>query len=234
MDLGARDPGSVSAAPAVVLLSGGMDSAVAAALALREGPIACLHFTYGQRTARRERRSFDFVAAALGCARTRVIEMPYLGWMGGSALTDRGIEVPAADLQRRDIPPTYVPFRNAQFLSAAVAWAETLEAHAVVYGAVEEDGSGYPDCRGIFVEAFNRLIAAGARAGGALRVEAPLLHRRKSEIVRLGLEAGAPLHLTWSCYLEEEVACGECDSCALRLRGFREAGATDPIPYKKR
>jgi len=221
------------ARPAVVLLSGGMDSAVAAALARRDGPIACLHFAYGQRTARRERRSFDLVAAALSASLTRVFDLAYLGQIGGSALTDHGISVPAADLERPGIPPTYVPFRNAQFLSAAVGWAELLRARSIVYGAVEEDGSGYPDCRGVFVEAFNRLIATGARAGEALRVEAPLLHMRKSEIVRLGLETGAPFHLTWSCYQDEQLACGGCDSCALRRRGFREAGVSDPIPYRR-
>ncbi len=210
-----------------------MDSAVAAALSLRRGPIACLHFTYGQRTAGRERRSFEFVAAALGAAERRVVDMTHLGSMGGSALTDRGIGVPQADLGRRGVPATYVPFRNAQFLAAAAAWAEVLGAATIVYGAVEEDGSGYPDCRGVFVEAFNRLIEAGTRAGAELRVEAPLLHKRKSEIVKMGIELGAPLHLTWSCYQDEEMACGCCDSCALRLRGFQEAGAIDPIPYRK-
>jgi 7-cyano-7-deazaguanine synthase len=210
-----------------------MDSTVATALARRDGPIACLHVSYGQRTAARERRSFEAVASVLGAVRRRVVDFPHLGAIGGSALTDRGIAVPAADMQRREIPPTYVPFRNAQFLAAAVAWAETLDARVIVYGAVEEDGSGYPDCRGVFVEAFNRLIEAGSRAGAALRVEAPLLHRRKAEIVRLGLSVGAPFDLTWSCYQDEEEACGTCDSCALRLRGFKEAGAVDPIPYAR-
>lgn len=219
--------------PVVVLLSGGMDSTVAAALARRDGPIACLHFSYGQRTAARERRSFEAVASVLGAVERRVVDFSHLGALGGSALTDRRIAVPGADLQRREIPPTYVPFRNAQFLAAAVAWAETLKARAIVYGAVQEDSSGYPDCRGVFVEAFNRLIETGSRAGAALRVEAPLLDRRKAEIVRLGLSAGAPFDLTWSCYQEEEEACGTCDSCVLRLRGFKEAGATDPIPYRQ-
>jgi len=217
----------------VVLLSGGMDSTVAAALARREGSIACLHFTYGQRTAARERRSFGLVAGVLGAVERRIIYLPHLGSFGGSALTDRSLDVPDADPARVGVPATYVPFRNAQFLAAAVAWAETLQAQAVVYGAVEEDGSGYPDCRGVFVDAFNRLVETGTKVGAELRVEAPLLHRRKSEIIRLGLELGVPFHLTWSCYQDEEVACGRCDSCALRLRGFREAGATDPLPYRK-
>jgi 7-cyano-7-deazaguanine synthase len=224
----------MSAGPiTVVLLSGGMDSAVAASLARRRGPIACLHFTYGQRTAGRERRSFEAVAAELQASERRVIDFTHLGALGGSALTDRRLEVPAADLERGGIPSTYVPFRNAQFLSAATAWAEVLGAREIVYGAVEEDGSGYPDCRGVFVDAFNRLIEAGTRAGAGLRVEAPLLHRRKAEIVRLGMDLKTPFHLTWSCYQDEEEACGACDSCALRLRGFREAGAADPLPYRR-
>lgn len=210
-----------------------MDSAVAASLARREGSLACLHFTYGQRTADRERRSFDAVAEDLHASERQVVDFTHLGALGGSALTDRRLEVPPADLARAGIPATYVPFRNAQFLAAAVAWAETLGAREIVYGAVEEDGSGYPDCRGVFVDAFNRLIEAGTRAGAGLRVHAPLLRKRKSEIVRLGLELSTPFHLTWSCYQDEEQACGACDSCALRLRGFREAGAVDPLPYRR-
>jgi 7-cyano-7-deazaguanine synthase len=174
------------------------------------------------------------VAAALGAVEARAIDLAHLGRLGGSALTDPGLEVPAADPDRREVPSTYVPFRNAQFLCAATAWAEVLQARGIVYGAVEEDSSGYPDCRSAFVDAFNRLIAAGTRAGDSLRVQAPLLRRSKAEIVRLGLEAGAPFHLTWSCYQDEEAACGRCDSCALRLRGFKEAGAVDPIPYRGR
>ncbi|MEE9218782.1 MAG: 7-cyano-7-deazaguanine synthase QueC [Acidobacteriota bacterium] len=217
--------------PAVVLLSGGMDSAVAAAMTRRRGAIACLHFSYGQRTAARERRAFEAIAATLGAVHARVLRLEHLGALGDSALTDSRLAIPAAQLDRREIPPTYVPFRNAQFLAAAVAWAEVLGARVLVYGAVEEDSSGYPDCRETFVQAFNRLIEVGSRAGAALRVEAPLLHRRKSEIVRLGLEFGAPFHLTWSCYQDQEVACGACDSCVLRRRGFHQAGVEDPLPY---
>jgi 7-cyano-7-deazaguanine synthase len=225
----------MSAGPiTVVLLSGGMDSAVAASLARRQGRLACLHFTYGQRAAERERRCFEAVAEALQAAERRVLDFSHLGALGGSALTDRRLEVPPADLERAGIPVTYVPFRNAQFLSAAVAWAEVLGAREIVYGAVEEDSSGYPDCRGVFVDAFNRLIETGTRAGAALRLSAPLLHKSKAEIVRLGLELKTPFHLTWSCYREAEQACGACDSCALRLRGFREAGAVDPLPYLRR
>jgi 7-cyano-7-deazaguanine synthase len=224
----------MSAGPiAVVLLSGGMDSAVAASLARRRARIACLHFTYGQRAADRERRAFEAVAADLQACERRVVDFTHLGALGGSALTDRRLEVPPADLDRPGIPATYVPFRNAQFLSAAVAWAETLGAHEIVYGAVEEDSSGYPDCRGVFVDAFNRLIETGTRDGAGLRVVAPLLHKRKAEIVHLGLELKTPFHLTWSCYQDEEEACGACDSCALRLRGFREAGVVDPLPYRR-
>jgi 7-cyano-7-deazaguanine synthase len=209
-----------------------MDSAVAAALARQRGSIACLHCTYGQRTAARERRAFEDVADALGATARRVLDLGYLGNLGGSALTDRRTQVPSADLERTGIPVTYVPFRNAQFLAAAVAWAEVLDARRLVYGAVEEDSSGYPDCRESFVHAFNRLIEAGTRRGSDLKLEAPLLKRSKAEIVRLGVDVGAPFHLTWSCYQGEEIACGECDSCALRRRGFREAGVEDPLPYR--
>ncbi len=216
----------------VVLLSGGMDSCVAAAMARRKGSIACLHCSYGQRSAGRERRSFEAVAETLGASERRILDMTHLGSMGGSALTDRTIAVPAAAPSRREIPATYVPFRNAQFLAAAIAWAEVLGATRVVYGAVEEDSSGYPDCRESFVRAFNHLIEVGTRAGSGLKLDAPLLHCSKAEIVRLGVEMGAPFHLTWSCYKDEEVACGKCDSCDLRRRGFREAGVADPLPYR--
>ncbi|MCZ6777375.1 MAG: 7-cyano-7-deazaguanine synthase QueC [Acidobacteria bacterium] len=216
----------------VVLLSGGMDSCVAAAMARRKGSIACLHCSYGQHSAGRERSAFEAVAKALGASEQRILDMMHLGSMGGSALTDRTIAVPAADPDRREIPATYVPFRNAQFLAAAIAWAEVLGATRVVYGAVEEDGSGYPDCRESFVRAFNHLIEVGTRAGAGLQLDAPLLHCSKAEIVRLGVEMGAPFHLTWSCYKDEDVACGNCDSCALRRKGFREAGVRDPLPYR--
>lgn len=218
---------------AVVLASGGMDSCVVLALAARDYQVAVLHATYGQRTAARELRAFGDLADFYGVppGRRLVVDMSHLAAIGGSSLTDAELDVPEGKLDRAGVPSSYVPFRNANLLSAAVAWAEALGAERIFYGAMEEDSSGYPDCRGVFVEAFNRLVAAGTRPETTIEVLAPLLHLGKGAVVRLGLRLGAPFHLTWSCYQAEEVACGRCDSCLLRLKGFREAGATDPIPY---
>ncbi|HKY33237.1 MAG TPA: 7-cyano-7-deazaguanine synthase [Candidatus Polarisedimenticolia bacterium] len=219
-------------AGAVVLVSGGMDSCVAAAMAARDGAAFFLHAGYGQRTERKERACFEALADHYKAARRLVVRLDHLGAMGGSALTDAAVAVPGADLSRRGVPVTYVPFRNAQLLAAAVAWAETLDASRVVIGAVEEDSSGYPDCRRVFYEAFQRVIDTGTRAGAALRLETPLIGLRKSAIVARGADLGAPFHLTWSCYRAEDAACGACDSCALRLRAFGEAGLRDPLPYR--
>ena len=218
---------------AVVLASGGMDSCVVLALAARDYRVAALHATYGQRTAARELRAFEALADfyQVPPERRLVVDLSHLAAIGGSALTDRSVAVPEGEPSKDAIPPTYVPFRNANLLAVAAAWAEVLGAQKVFYGAMEEDSSGYPDCRGAFVEAFNRLVAVGTRPETHLEVVAPLLHLSKGEVVRLGLKLGAPFHLTWSCYQGEEVACGRCESCRLRLKGFREAGATDPIPY---
>jgi 7-cyano-7-deazaguanine synthase len=218
--------------PAVVLASGGMDSCVTAAVAARAHPLAMLHVSYGQRTERRERSCFDALADHFGAARRLVARLDHLRAIGGSSLTDPGIAVPEADLQRAGIPPTYVPFRNAQLLAVAVSWAEVLGAHDVFIGAVEEDSSGYPDCRRVFFEAYEAMIERGTRPGAQIRLQTPLIGMKKSAIVRLGLELGAPLHLTWSCYQDEAAACGTCDSCALRLRAFAEAGVPDPLPYR--
>lgn len=221
---------------AVVLLSGGMDSCVTAALAAREHRWAALHSSYGQRTARREREAFEAVAEKLAAEATLVIDQSYLRAIGGSALTDDGIDVPDADLVAAEagrIPSTYVPFRNAHFLAAAVSWAEKLGATKIYIGAVEQDSSGYPDCRPEYYQVFNELIAVGTRPETSIEIVTPLIGLKKSEIVRRGLELGAPLESTWSCYQGEEVACGRCDSCALRLRAFAEAGAQDPIPYRE-
>ena len=218
---------------AVVLASGGMDSCVLAALAAREHELALLHAHYGQRTMARERRAFRDIADhyAVPAERRLEVELAHLAAIGGSCLTDEAIDVPDGALGREGMPVSYVPFRNANLLSAAASWAEVLGARAIYFGAMEEDSSGYPDCRGAFIEAFNRLIAVGTRPETEIEVLAPLLHRTKAEVVRLGLSLDAPLALTWSCYRSEDVACGRCDSCLLRLRGFREAGAEDPIPY---
>ena len=218
---------------AVVLASGGMDSCVVLALAARDYRVAALHATYGQRTAARELRAFEALADfyQVPPERRLVVDLSHLAAIGGSVLTDRSVAVPEGEPSRDTIPPTYVPFRNANLLAVAAAWAEVLGAEKIFYGAMEEDSSGYPDCREVFVEAFNRLVAVGTRPETRLEVVAPLLHLSKGEVVRLGLKLGAPFHLTWSCYQGEEVACGRCESCRLRLKGFREAGATDPIPY---
>jgi len=215
---------------AVVLLSGGMDSCVCAALAARDYDAAAVHVSYGQRTEDRERESFLAICDALGIQDRLVVRNEALRAIGGSALTDREIAVPEAHAIGKEIPITYVPFRNAHLLAVAVSWAEVLGARKVYIGAVEQDSSGYPDCRPAYYEAFNRVVQAGTKEG-TIEIVTPLIALRKQEIVRLGLELGAPFHLTWSCYSREDRACGACDSCVLRLRAFREAGATDPIPY---
>ena len=226
---------------AVVLLSGGMDSCVSAAIA-REGHgagnIALLHAGYGQRTQRRERRAFEEIADFYGARPRLVVQLDHFRAIGGSALTDEKIAVPENELgapgpQGSTIPVTYVPFRNAHFLSVAVSWAEVIGAGAIHIGAVAEDSSGYPDCRPEYYRVFQELIHAGTRPETRIEIVTPVIQMKKSEIIRRGLELGAPLHLTWSCYQQEEAACGACDSCLLRLRAFAEAGATDPIPYRR-
>ncbi len=219
---------------AVVCLSGGMDSTVCAALAARDFDAYALHFSYGQRTEARELKSSQAVAEILGFSQFLPLRMDLFRIIGGSALTDTSIPVPNAPTQEvGDIPVTYVPFRNAHLLSAAVSWAEVLGARTIFLGAVEQDSSGYPDCRPAYYDAFNALIQQGTKEGD-IRVTTPLIHLRKSEIVRMGVELGAPLHVSWSCYSGEDVACGVCDSCVLRLRAFKQAGLDDPIPYQTR
>ena len=215
---------------AVVLLSGGMDSCVCAALAARDFDCAAVHVSYGQRTEQRERQSFLAICEALGIRQRLVVRNEALRAIGGSALTDQNIAVPESHLIGHDIPVTYVPFRNAHLLSVAVSWAEVLGAEKIYIGAVEQDSSGYPDCRPAYYRAFNDVIKAGTK-DGRIEVVTPLIGLRKSEIVTLGLELRAPFDLTWSCYSREDRACGVCDSCVLRLRAFHEAGAADPIPY---
>lgn len=218
---------------AVVSLSGGMDSAVCAALAARDFDAYAVHFSYGQRTEARELASARAIAETLGFRDFLHLEVDLFRRIGGSALTDSSIAVPKAPEHEpigESVPVTYVPFRNAHFLSAAVSWAEVLGAETIFIGAVEQDSSGYPDCRPAYYEAFQQLIRTGTK-DGSIKVATPLIHLRKKEIVALGLELGAPFHLTWSCYSGSEAACGECESCVLRLRAFREAGASDPIPY---
>ncbi len=217
---------------AVCLVSGGMDSCVSAAIARSEGlETALLHVRYGQRTQEREFRAFSEIADHWGVSERLVIELPHFKTIGGSALTDSRIVVPEDSVDRPGIPVSYVPFRNANLLAAATSWAEVLSASRVYIGAVEEDSSGYPDCREVFFQAFNHVIRQGTRPETAIEIVTPLIHMSKAEIVRQGIELGAPLHLTWSCYQNEDLGCGRCDSCRLRLRGFAAAGARDPIPY---
>ena len=215
---------------AVVLLSGGMDSCVCAALAARDHDAAAVHISYGQRTEERERQSFLAICQRLKIRDKLMVRNEALRAIGGSALTDNGIEVPTAEEIGQGVPVTYVPFRNAHFLAVAVSWAEVLGAERVYIGAVEPDSSGYPDCRPAYYKAFNEVAKTGTK-DGRIEIVTPLIAMRKTDIVRLGLELSAPLDLTWSCYSREDLACGVCDSCVLRKRAFDAAGVQDPIPY---
>lgn len=211
-------------------MSGGMDSCVCAALAARDHDAAAVHVSYGQRTEERERRAFEGICDRLVIRDRLVVRNEALRAIGGSALTDANISVPESHAIGGGVPVTYVPFRNAHFLAVAVSWAEVLGAGKVYIGAVEPDSSGYPDCRPAYYRAFNEVVRTGTKEGD-IQIVTPLIAMRKAEIVTLGLEIGAPFDLTWSCYQREDRACGVCDSCMLRLRAFREAGAEDPIPY---
>jgi 7-cyano-7-deazaguanine synthase len=219
---------------AVALVSGGMDSAVVAAQVCREHEPAFLHLDYGQRTEAKERACFEALADHFHVERRLITRVDPLSRIGGSSLTEASLPLAGAHQGPSRIPTTYVPFRNTHFLATAVSWGEVLGARWIYYGAVEEDSSGYPDCRAGYVQAFNRLVQQGTRPETRLEVVAPLLRLRKADIVREGMRLGAPFHLTWSCYGESEKACGECDSCLLRRKGFREAGVEDPIVYRKR
>ncbi len=216
---------------AVVLASGGMDSCVTTAVAARECELAMLHISYGQRTETRELKAFNDIADFYNARYRMTTSIAHLAQIGGSSLTDRRIEVSRADLESKEIPTSYVPFRNAHLLSTATSWAEVIGANRIYIGAVAEDSSGYPDCRPEYYEAFQRAIDIGTKPETKIEIVTPVIHLRKSEIIKLGAELGAPLKLSWSCYKREDLACGECDSCALRLRGFREAGLIDPISY---
>jgi 7-cyano-7-deazaguanine synthase len=209
-----------------------MDSCVAAAIAREDHDLALLHLGYGQRTEERERRAFRDIAAFWGVTRTLEARLDHLRVIGGSALTDPSRDAVEARRPGSPVPDTYVPFRNTHLLAVAVSWGEVIGARAAVIGAVEEDSSGYPDCRAVYYEAFNRLVRLGTRPETDIRVLTPVIRMSKADIVREGLRLGAPLHLTWSCYTESEAACGRCESCRLRLRGFAAAGARDPIPYR--
>lgn len=208
-----------------------MDSCVTAAVAALQCELAMLHVSYGQRTAKRELKAFNDIADFYRAGERLAANIGYLAQIGGSSLTDSRIDVSPANLAAQEIPTSYVPFRNAHLLAIATSWAEVIGAQRIYIGAVAEDSSGYPDCRPEYYEAFNRVIDLGTRPETKIEIATPIIKLRKSEIVKLGLTLKAPLQLSWSCYRSEELACGDCDSCALRLRGFREAGVTDPIPY---
>ena len=218
---------------AVVCLSGGMDSAVAAALLAREHRLACLHANYGQRTEARELACFQSLADHFGAEARLVVDLSTLRAIGGSSLTDASIPVREGEPVEGVVPSSYVPFRNAHLLAAATSWAELLGATAIGIGAVWEDSSGYPDCRPEFYRAFEEAVRQGTRPETSIRILTPVIHLSKAEIVLAGAELGVPFERTWSCYQGEEQACGACESCRLRLRGFREAGRTDPIPYRR-
>ncbi len=217
---------------AVVCVSGGMDSAVTAALAAREHRLAFLHGNYGQRTEARELAAFRALADHFAAERRLVVDFSGLRQIGGSSLTDPAMPVREGEPVDGVVPTSYVPFRNAHLLAAAVSWAEVIGARAVFVGAVWEDSSGYPDCRPEFYRAFEEAVRLGTRPETSIRIETPVIRMSKAEIVRQGLALGVPFESTWSCYQAEAEACGGCESCRLRLRGFREAGATDPIPYR--
>lgn len=224
---------------AIILVSGGMDSCVTAALANEEYRLAFLHVNYGQRTEARELKAFNDVADFYRADKRLIVSLEHLKMIGGSALTDDKIPIPDAFASHSAIrnphsaiPITYVPFRNAHLLAIATSWAEVIDASKIFIGAVEEDSSGYPDCRETFYRAFNKVIETGTRPDTRIEIVTPLIHMKKSEIVKRGIELIAPLHLTWSCYQNSEKACGRCESCALRLKGFHDAGVKDPIPYE--
>jgi 7-cyano-7-deazaguanine synthase len=217
---------------AVIAVSGGMDSCVTAAIANLDYKLAFAHINYGQRTEKRELKSFADIANHYRVKDRLIINYTHLAKIGGSSLTDTNIAVSKADLNSKEIPSSYVPFRNANILSACVSWAEVLNASAVFIGAVYEDSSGYPDCRLDFFSAFEKMVDLGTKPETKIKIVTPIINSSKAEIVKKGIELDAPLHLTWSCYQSEDDACGVCDSCALRLRGFQQAGFEDPIKYK--
>lgn len=218
---------------AIVLVSGGMDSCVTAAIARTENDdVAFLHISYGQRTEDRERKAFIDIADHYKISKRLDVSIQYLTQIGGSSLTDKSIGVSEADLESKEIPTSYVPFRNANMLAIATSWAEVVSANSIYVGAVAEDSSGYPDCTPEFFDAFEKTIETGTKPGTNIQIKTPVIHLSKAEIVQKGLDLEAPLYLSWSCYRNEDLACGTCDSCSLRLRGFEQVGVKDPIDYK--
>lgn len=217
---------------AVIALSGGMDSCVVAAIASVKYEMAFLHMNYGQKTENKELKSFKDISKYYNVKERLIISAPLFSKIGGSSLTDKKIKVRKADLKSSAVPNSYVPFRNANILSACVSWAEAIKAEIIFIGAVFEDSSGYPDCGPEFFKAFEKMANLGVKPETKIKIETPIIYLSKDKIIKKGIELQAPLHLTWSCYKNETFACGVCDSCALRLRGFQRAGLEDPIPYK--
>ncbi len=214
----------------VVLVSGGMDSCVTATIAEKESnQMAFLHVNYGQRTERRELKAFEDIANFYDVKERFVLDYTHLAQIGGSSLTDLSIEVPKANLENSEIPNSYVPFRNANILSAAVSWAEVINADTIYIGAVEEDSSGYPDCRRSFYDAFEKTIDEGTKPQTKIKIKTPLIEMSKRDIVSYAFINNSPIQFSWSCYRNEDIPCGECDSCKLRERGFKLAGYIDPI-----
>ncbi|HEY5125584.1 MAG TPA: 7-cyano-7-deazaguanine synthase QueC [Ignavibacteria bacterium] len=232
---------------AVILVSGGMDSALTAAIACKKYHPAFLHINYGQRTQKRELKAFNDIADYYNVKDRFVADIGYLKKIGGSSLTDKNIRVSDTTIlneaafsylsgknsKSKNIPSSYVPFRNANILAIAVSWAEVIKAEKIFIGAVEDDSSGYPDCRKVFFKDYNRMIKSGTKNDFNIEIETPVIHLSKKEIILKSIALKSPLHLTWSCYKRNDIACGVCDSCALRLRGFGQAGKIDPIKYKK-
>lgn len=218
---------------AVVLLSGGMDSAVCAAIAKSEGyEIAGLHLNYGQRTESKELDCYHKLCEYFEVKQKLVVDVSHFSKIGGSSLTDNSIEIEEADLEREGIPSSYVPFRNGNILSIAASWAEVIGAGALYIGAMQLDSSGYPDCRSEFFEAFEKAINLGTKPETRIKIITPIINDTKKEIVIKGSQLDVPFELTWSCYSDDDFACGVCDSCALRLRGFQSANIKDPLVYK--
>ena len=217
---------------AIVLVSGGLDSCVTAAVASKDYELAFLHVNYGQRTEARELRAFKEIADFYGVSKRFIASIDYLKKIGGSSLIDKDLKIPDYREKVEGIPSTYVPFRNTHLIAIAVSWAEVICAKKIFIGAMEEDSSGYPDCREVYFRAYNRLIDLGTRPETRIEIETPIIHLKKWEVVKLGAELGAPFHLTWSCYRSEDIACGRCESCILRLKAFRKAGIKDPITYQ--
>jgi len=209
-----------------------LDSCVTAAVASKDYELAFLHVNYGQRTEARELRAFKEIADFYGVSKRFIASIDYLKKIGGSSLIDKDLKIPDYRDKIEGIPSTYVPFRNTHLIAIAVSWAEVICAKKIFIGAMEEDSSGYPDCREVYFRAYNQLIDLGTRPETRIEIETPIIHLKKWEVVKLGAELGAPFHLTWSCYRSEDIACGRCESCILRLKAFRKAGIKDPIAYQ--